>query len=318
MKFRVRERLSGRAQTAWDVVRLAFKDLVNDNLDQLAAAVAFHGFLSIFPLLLLTIAVASSFVDASWAVAQLHGPMARVLPMSAEFVEQTVEGTYAARGSVGFFSLFALLWTGSRVFSALTVALNVAYDIDEPYGLFKRTGIQLLMTLTVGAFFVVAVASNFLLHRVASLLPLGEQGVRLTGSVISFFAPLVLLFSAFFLVYRFVPRGKQDWRAALVGAGVATLLFRIARPIFVHYVETFAGYELVYGSIVVVILLMLWAWLLALIVLLGAEVASHFQMLVLEGHDAEDVEARHRKRGESLGRARGPGPGDLRSPRPPT
>ena len=108
--------------------------------------------------------------------------------------------------------------------------------------------------------------------------------------------PLALLALAFFLTYRYVPRRDVSHRAALVGAACATLLFVAARPIFLGYLNRFGEYNLLYGSLTFLIILILWAWLFAIILLLGGHIAAHTQKVLIERQPAADVERRHELR----------------------
>lgn len=80
-----------------------------------------------------------------------------------------------------------------------------------------------------------------------------------------------------FLLYRFVPRRRPDWQAALVGAGVAAALVLLARPLFIYYVQRFGDYNIIYGSLAIVVILIFWAFIVAAITILGGEIASHVQ-----------------------------------------
>lgn len=77
---------------------------------------------------------------------------------------------------------------------------------------------------------------------------------------------------------------------------MATLLFVLARPLFVSYLRRFANYNLIYGSLAIVIIMVFWAWIVALILLFGGETASHTQAMVIEGQPKEEVERRHLQR----------------------
>lgn len=186
----------------------------------------------------------------------------------------------------------------------LTKALNIAYDYDETYGFFKRLLAEVLMLLTAGVVFLLALASGpliDLLWRLARFLPV-ERGfvfwaVRQT-------VPAILPLVSFTLFYRLVPRGKPDWRVAASAAGAATLLFLLARPLFLGYVGRFGQYNLVYGSLAVVVVLVLWAYVVALIALFGGELAAHLQRMIVEGEPAEEVERRHRERAVTRNAAR--------------
>jgi membrane protein len=283
-------RLTGR------ILKGAGRDMMTDRIIEWAGAVAFFAVLSLFPLMLAGVTIASYFVDPHWAIEHADQLISRVLPGSAETVEAAILEAYEARSGVGLISFGLLLWFGSQVFNTLTIALNVAFDVDEPHGFLKRILIQFVMMATVGALFLLALVANFGLDRVwgeGGLLP-GTPGLAL--DIAKWLVPVALLFAAFTLCYRFIPRGRTSWRAALVGAGVATLLFRVVRPLFVMYVETAANYPLIYGSLAVVVVVLLWAWIASIVTLFGGEVASHFHMLVLEGKTDQEVKDEHVQR----------------------
>jgi membrane protein len=91
-----------------------------------------------------------------------------------------------------------------------------------------------------------------------------------------------------------VPRYRTDWRAAAAGAVLAALLILVARPVFLTYVWQFASYNLIYGSLAIVIILIIWAWIVAGITIFGGEVVSHIQTIMLEREPAEDAERRRK------------------------
>lgn len=272
----------------------AIKDFFHDSGPQWAAAISYYSLLSVFPLLLAAASVAAFFVEPAWAVDRLTGLLGRFLPAGQSEIESIVQSAIEARGTVGLLSLGALLWSGSRVFGALTKALNIAYDVDETYGFFKRTLVEFAMLLTVGLLFVVALSIRPVLTLLAGFtdgfIP-GSQSLVTRAAVQ--LLPVLLLGVALFLLYRFVPRVRVDWRAALFGAVLAAALIVIARPIFITYVRQFASYNLIYGSMAIVAILVLWAWIVAVIIIFGGEVVSHTQAMLIEKQPGQQVEAAH-------------------------
>jgi membrane protein len=272
------------------------KDFAQDSAPQWAAAIAYYALLSVFPLLLAAASIASYFVEPEWAVSQLTAVMGDFVPQGEEEVEDIVQGAMEARGTVGLLSIATLLWSGSRVFSAVTVALNIIYDVDESYGFIKRTAIDFVMLLTIGILFILGLGSRYLLN-----LFLGSAGFLPEENNLLFnlglqVIPAILLFIGLFLTYLYVPRRRVDWKAALIGAIVAVALFTIARPVFFRYVEQFGEFHVIYGSVAVIIILVIWAWLMGMILLLGGELVSHIQQMLIEGHSAKEVDRRHKQR----------------------
>lgn len=89
---------------------------------------------------------------------------------------------------------------------------------------------------------------------------------------------------------------ESRWWAALTGAVVFTLLFLIAQPVFVGYIQRFANYSLAYGPLAIVITLVLSTWIVANILLLGGELVSYIQNLVVEQKSLREVERQHEQR----------------------
>lgn len=288
------------SQTSWKqagrLVMQSAKDFVNDNAPQWAAAIAYYGLLSLFPLLLAATAIAAYFVDPQWAIQQGSSLMKELLPDSAEYIRQIVESAIQTRGRIGLFSLLLLIWSGSRVFGVVTKALNIAYDVSEPYGFFKRTLVELLMTFTIGVLLVMAIGSRVVIGFIGSLvdLPFIPQGILYR--VLGYAVPAALLLISMFLVYAYVPRKRVNGWAALVGSVLFTVLFLVAQPLFSGYIRTFANYNLVYGPLAIVVILVLWAWITANFLLFGGEVVSHIQAMLVEKKSAEEVESRHKQR----------------------
>lgn len=274
------------------------KDFFHDSAPQWAAAVAYYSLLSSFPLVLAIASIITYFVNVEpqWVVDQLGQWLGDILPQGAAQVEEIVTNALQARGTITLLSIGSLLWTGSRVFGAVTTALNIAFDVDETYGFVKRTLIELAMLATIGLLFVLALVAPTLLRVISNTLQILPGGETLSYQLISQIVPALLLILAFFLTYLLVPRRSVDWVAALVGALVATTLFLIARPLFTTYVRNFGNYNVVYGSIGLVIIIVFWAWIVASILLFGGEVASHLQAMVIENEPAEEVERKHKER----------------------
>lgn len=272
------------------------KDFLYYNSPQWAAAIAFYGLLSVFPMLLAAAAIAAYFVDPEWAIEEGARLMGNFIPSGSERIRSIVEGAIQARGRVSLFSILALSWSGSRVFGVVTRALNTAYDTSEPYGFLKRVLVEILMMLTIGLLFVLALSSRFLIGFISNISDVPDLQGNWWWATIRFVIRPLLLVTSVYLTYQFVPRRKVRWWAALAGAIFFTTVFLIAQPLFTDYIRRFANYSLIYGPLAIVIILVLWTWIVANILLLGGELVSHIQDILIEEKPVEQVEERHKKR----------------------
>jgi uncharacterized BrkB/YihY/UPF0761 family membrane protein len=176
------------------------------------------------------------------------------------------------------------------------MALNIFFDVDEPYGFVKRTVIELGMLLSIGLFFVLALFSRWIVNYLWGALDWFPEAQDFLQTWLVEIIAAALLWLAIFLMYRFIPRRSVDWKVALLSAFLAAMGIVLSRPIFTSYVENFADYNVIYGSLGVLIMLIIWAWLMALIILLGAEIASHWQMLWIENRSIEQIVHAHESR----------------------
>jgi membrane protein len=281
------------------------KDTSTDNGPQWAAAIAYHALLSVFPLMLAAVSIASYFVPPNEAISQLTHYLGEYLPRGQTQIRTTIQEVVASRGATSAISVLLLLWTGSHAFGVLAQALNIAYDVDDQYTFLQRFLLRIGMTVGVGLLFLLALGSSLILGALGGIVQAVPAGQGLLALLVDWAAPALLLLAAYFLVYQFVPYGRQDWRASLSGAVLASALFFVVRALFNSYVQQFGQYNLVYGSLAIVIVLMIWAWIMALITLLGGEFSSHIRMMILDNHPAEHVDRRHRARSPLKQRAQG-------------
>ena len=259
------------------------RGLFANNSGEWAAAIAYYGLLSAFPLLLVGASLASLVVDAAWAVERAVAVLGGFIPGGGDHVERIVQGAVASRGRIGLVSGIALVWTGGRALAALTLALNAVCGDDTPEDAPRRFLVSLGLLALIGFAFACALLSGTLiddLWRLAGALP-GQSGPAFTA--VRAFIQAMALLGAFFLIYWFVPRSRQDGRATLVGASAATLLFLAARPLFLFAIEGSETYQVTYGPLALAAILMVWAWVVAYITLAGGQLAMLTRAIVFDG-----------------------------------
>ena len=269
----------------------ALKDSFADNATQWAAAIAYYSFLSLFPLLLAAVSLSAYFVSPDWAIGKAIVLLREFVPEGDAAVQRIIrDAVHDAHPYAGIVSLLLLLVLGSRAFGALSRALNIAYEGEQTDSLARRIVIEIGMMTAVGVLFVCTLFSHYLLlflSNAVRLLP-GETGTTFT--VMAQLIRVLLMLSAFYLIYRFVPRKRLNWKSIVLGAVVATSLLVAARPLFYGYVQNLASYNLMYGGIAIAVVLLVWGWVAAFITILSGEMASHFQTMVLEGAGAKAVD----------------------------
>lgn len=226
----------------------------------LAAAIAYYAFLSIVPLLIVSVTVASALAGEAVAARLLESLDEFLTPSAATLIEQTlVSGE--GRGGVTVLGLGILLWGGLRVFRGLDIAFSRIYGVKIP----KPLPYQVRDALLVLVGIILAIVGTVALSAVLSLIDLPFAG--LTGTV----GLLVVLTAVFFPMYYIFPGQEIPVREALPGAVVASLGWTALGAGFGLYAAN-AGSLQLYGVLGGVLLLLVWFYFGGLIILLGAAV----------------------------------------------
>lgn len=261
----------------------AVREMGHDDATLLAAGIAFYFLFSLFPLLLGLLAIAGMVFNTEVLQQRFLDFVGENLPGGAGFVERNVRETVRLRGVLGIGAIVGMLWTASAVFAAISKAINRAWGVqqDRPFYIAKPR--HLAMALIVLVLFLISATLT------AVILPLTQRDLAITGQVFLPHVPTgelplralswLMSFGIFLLIYRFIPNCKTYWRYVWPGAAIAATLFELGKSGFVWYLEEFANYSQVYGSLASVIVLLFWAYLSALILLLGAEISSESEKL---------------------------------------
>lgn len=288
-------RQSGRWRTVLVVGRQVMRDLRAANAAEWAAAHACYSLLSLFPLLLAGVALASAVGERGWAETRLVALLGQALPGGGVDVERLVADAVAERSRVGVLSVVLFLVTGRRVLGALTKALNLVSDVDEgadpPR---RRILVELALLAGLTALLALALAARPLLDLLWASADAGPAPDAAIRRLAQETVRVLVVLATFAAVFTVVPRGRRGWQAVLVGAVAATGLFLLARLGFGLALDLlWENLRLVYGPLAAAALLLLWAWYVALITLVGGSLASHVKTMLLEGADPVAAERRH-------------------------
>jgi membrane protein len=258
------------------VTKRAWAEAKLDQVPLLAAGVAFYTFLSLFPAMIAAVTVYGLVADPQTVARQTQAITDALPAAAAEIITGQMEAISSQpQQALGLGLIIALalaLWSASGGVGNIITAVNIAYDEEETRGFVKRKLLALGFTLGAIIFATVSVA---LITVVPALLeaffPSGAiywllQAARWTGLLVAVLFALAVL-------YRFAPdRDAPKFRWVSVGAGVATVIWLLASLGFSVYVDNFGSYGETYGALAGVAVLMLWLWITAFIVLLGAEI----------------------------------------------
>ena len=246
----------------------------NDDNKDMAASIAFFSFFSMFPLLLGIIAIGSLFFDAENIQHTLGQLLDNLLPASAKLVSDNVDALYRLRSAAGVTSLVGLLWSASKMSAAISRGINLALKHKNHHAFYvsplRNLGMTLIislllfscMALTTANELIVAFELELLGHILNNLLNIAS------GHLASYLIATLILLA----LYRFIPYRAPSFNEILPGAVVAGLLYELGKSGFLLYLNYVAKFEAVYGSLSSIIVLLLWLYFSAYVLLYGAEI----------------------------------------------
>lgn len=250
-----------------------FDRYFQDELGIAAAAVTYYTVFTFFPFL----------IFISMLLGFLHVPMISLTGQIAAFIPEDVimlvnvciaQITQLRSGTLLSFGLGLTLWFSMRTVKALMSAINKAYRGGKPKSAFRHSILVLLFTLFMMAFIVVSaftlVIGEGVLNWASTFLPISLTSIEL-WSRLRFLPLAIILFILLSALYYVAPSEKHKKRYVFPGALLALCSWMIFSIGFAYYVDNIAKYSVVYGSIGVVIVFLMWLYFSTLTILLGAE-----------------------------------------------
>ena len=268
----------------FQIAKRGWAEAKADNVPLMAAGMAYYAFLAIFPAIIAAVLLFSFFADPATITTQLDA-LGSAIPAD---IKQTITDQIAlaaGNSKVGFGAVIAILialFSASGGMGNLMTAVNLCYDEEETRGFVKKRLIALALTVGAIVFLLVVVGLVAVLPIVLGFL--GTSGIAffLTQAV-RWVLIVVVIAVALAVLYRVAPdRDAPKFRWVSVGAGVATLLWIVASIGFSVYVSQFGSYAKTYGAIAGIVILLLWLFITAYAILLGAEINAESEQQTIK------------------------------------
>ncbi|MFZ0060749.1 MAG: YihY/virulence factor BrkB family protein [Pyrinomonadaceae bacterium] len=246
-----------------------------------AAAMSYFGLMTLFPALLLMLALSNKITAAN----ELINHAVDVYPGSRTFLRDTLRSFSSVGTGVIISCFIVVLWAGSWVFSVIERGLNRIWGATSRTFLHGRALtigmvgiIGLLLALSVGITSVVVALREMTvslsprqIERYPILLTAGSVFWQGIYAIISFLVTVLL----FVVIYRFMPRAEVRLRDTLPGAVLGGLLWELAKYVFAWSLNYF-HYDQIYGSVGAVVAVLTWSYVSSLILLFGAQLTAVF------------------------------------------
>ena len=239
-----------------------------------AAQVAFYFSFAIFPLLLFLMSLLGVILsDKHDLQNELFRILGQVMPNSAfDLVRKTLdEVTSSASGGKLTVGILLTLYSASAGVDNMRGTLNEVYNLKETRSWLRAKGTSLALTLSVGVVILVALA--FIVYGsnlIDTWLPLDSPYII---APLQYAVVLVMVLFAFALIYNFAPNHDAfQWKWISPGSIIGVVLWVLLSGAFKLYLRYFDSYAATYGSLGAVIILLLWLYLTALVILIGGAI----------------------------------------------
>jgi membrane protein len=243
---------------------------------QLAAAISYHAFLSLFPLLIFLVSIFGLVLRDEGLRTDLISKLLDRFPLSEQAgadLERILTSIPAPLSAIGLGSLAVVLWSASGMMAALRTALTATFASGSGRPFFHGKLVDLLLVLGTGLVVLVSFGLTVLVQTVERYTHL-LASLGALKDVLGVAVPLLLTFGIFLVLYHLVPPGRPPVRQIWAGALLAAVGFELLKTGFALYLATFARYDVVYGSLGTIVAFLFLVYLGASVFLFGAEVAA--------------------------------------------
>jgi membrane protein len=270
-------------RSLWRAMRQSVKEFQNDNLTVWAAALTYYGILSVFPGLLVLVAVLGLLSDS--LTKDLLDTVAPIIPGPArEIVTGALQNIQAGGGRAGLAAIIGLLigvWSASGYVAGFMQASNAIYDVPEGRPIWKKVPVRLGITVVTGILLVasvlIVVISGRLAEQIGKVLNASATTVDV-WNVAKWFVLVILVSLMFAILYWAAPNVRHGGFSWVTPGGlVAVVLWVVVSIGFGLYATNFASYNKTYGALGSVIVFLVWMWLTNLAVLYGAELNAELE-----------------------------------------
>jgi membrane protein len=261
------------------------KEFQDDGLMDWAAALTYYSVLSLFPLLLVLVALVGVFGQYPQTVNAMIDVVRQVAPGSAaDTIERSITGIVRNKGGAGAllgFGLLGAIWSASGYIGAFMRASNAVYEVEEGRPFWKLRPLQLAVTLVMvvllAALAIGFVASGSVARALGDVIGLGGSAVDV-WNVAKWPVMLLIAIVMVALLTWVGPNVKHPrFRWITPGSAVAIVTLLIASAGFAFYASNFGSYNATYGALGGVIVFLIWLWIANLALLFGVELDAELE-----------------------------------------
>jgi membrane protein len=277
-----------------DLYKETFSSFFRSDMDTYAAAVAFQMLFAVVPFMIVLIAILGFFdLQGLYQILQEHADT--VVPGdAAEMVEQVISEIEQPTGGLLPIALLIALWLASSAVRSVTHALNIIHNVDESRPFWSQFLLSIAYTIAIALLLILAllfmIVGSQVLEWAAGLVNLDDIFIGLWMWVRWPVAAILLMATVAF-IYFAAPNKKQKFKDIIPGSVLSVLVWIALSIGFDFYMRTFVDLSILYGSLGIIIFLLLYFYISSAVLLYGAELNVVLERGVSSGKNAKDAPA---------------------------
>ncbi len=276
------ERLRFECREIWDVVWEARRAFFLDGCLNLSAALAFYTILSLIPFLFLLISGTAYILGSSESGLRMAlGFLSQLFPHASSLIIEEAGAMSERAELIGLIGSLSMLWTATVVFSSLENAMGVVFRVEQRRTFLNSRLLALSMlpasVLVFLLSFSVTALLGFLQERETVLWGIDVANWSCVEFLMDYLFPYLILTVGFTFIYKIIPNTWVSFRHAAAGGAGCAFLFEVAKHFFAWYFDSYGRYGATYGALDAMIILVLWTFYSACILLFCAEVISAYR-----------------------------------------
>jgi membrane protein len=276
------ERFRFECAEVWDVFWEARRAFLLDGCLNLSAALAFYTILSLIPFLFLLISGTAYLLGSSESGLMMAlSFLSQLFPRAGSLIFEEASAISRRAEVIGLVGFLSTFWTASVIFSSLEHAMGVVFRVEQRRNFLKGRLLALSMVpasaLVFLLSFAVTAVSGSLQDMETTLWGIDLAKWSFLGFLIGYLFPYLILTLGFTSLYKIIPNTPVPFYHALAGGASCAFLFELAKHLFAWYIKNYGGYGLTYGALEAMIILVLWTFYSACILLFCAELISAYR-----------------------------------------
>ncbi len=250
-----------------------------------AAALAYYTIFSLFPLTLLLAIAINNILGAAAAQQQITSALLLFVPQEgASDLIDSINQALDQNRSFGLLAIAGLVWAGLGLFSNVTASLDLIFRVPTSRSIWRQRLVAVAMIVVL----IVLVSASFITSGVLSLISaLLVSRPSIWVTVASVFVPLGVNMMIFVMLFRFVPARRVHWDAVWPAALFGAVGWELAKAGFSWYLRNLSNFQVIYGSIATVIVLLFWAYLLSSVFIFSAELCAQLNEWFTRLHEPD-------------------------------